>query len=293
MYSSLFHISDMSDRGYLDRVEVDALLICAKLPPDIKEDILKALEEAVELFSSPIGLEDWLIICKFVASYQSLGKLDTKAVLSWNSNDLEQRDKGSYNGMNAVADNLAHTKLAKRTLADFGFNDHNLTPSIPNIVCGSSEPEYIEIKSEGWGHGTKGRENYFVYKFKIRTNMQMFALSEWSIERRYSDFDLFCNSFMKDTQLGAILSPIPPKYFAVNETIARQRARDLTLFLVNVTKQPRLRQVSAHVLYTSHRTLYTVHSSLYTVHSSLYTVHSSLYTVQCILYTVHSSLYTV
>jgi hypothetical protein len=104
----------MVDRGYLDVIEIESLLVCAKLPITIIRDLMNMIKKRSDIFTVPVALEDWLIICKLVSLFQTSGSLDIGDILLTDVfNTQTDSDKMKVDTSKGVT----------FPLADFGFND--------------------------------------------------------------------------------------------------------------------------------------------------------------------------
>ena len=91
--------------------------------------------------------------------------------------------------------------------------------------------ESIQISPVGWELVSTGIDIFYEFKFLCKTDSKRFVVPEWNIVRRFSDFDVLCNKLLRTSHIGSVLPPLPPKFYSVDERIASQRARDLSLFL--------------------------------------------------------------
>ena len=117
--------------------------------------------------------------------------------------------------------NSLHIREEDKRFANFWCTKFNQTFS----------KESIQISSVGWELVSTGIDIFYEFKFLCKTDSKRFVAPEWNIVRRFSDFDVLCNKLLRTSHIGSVLPPLPPKFYSVDERVASQRARDLSLFL--------------------------------------------------------------
>ena len=132
------------------------------------------------------------------------------------------------------------SRVSKKTTGYANFW-HGNNACIDKELQGIDTAAIIQIGSMGWERVTENElQSHYTYKFKCKTDCCRYASKEWTVVRRFSDFDTLCSIFLRHSHLGAVLPPLPPKFFATDEKVASQREVDLLLFLREVAKYPKL-----------------------------------------------------
>mmetsp|Transcript_123859 Transcript_123859/g.243002 ORF Transcript_123859/g.243002 Transcript_123859/m.243002 type:complete len:692 (-) Transcript_123859:390-2465(-) len=253
-YKNLFIITDSHNMGKLaiNSMELNCLLIRTDIAWTVIEKVLGvALKHRAEGEDNMIYFYQWLIICKLVAYYQETKRTvndklfkiihTAKASIPFANFNLCQTRKsflaGTYYEEHRV--NVRqwmvvgegfqdqHVKFSIDT-ASTVYNHSDLPTSTTTTDSSAGADETTEENSEEDGESSK--------KSSV-------SQVEFSIERRYSEFNTFATILQKNFS-SVVVPPLPVKNWNIlspSETNASQRAIEFQMFLNDLVSHPVLR----------------------------------------------------